>query len=130
MKWGWGSLWDFYIMGGGGIIIIIGLREISNMKIRLYMDYLSQPSRAVYCFFLITKTPHEIHETRVTRQDNKTPEYLKLNPLGTVPCIYDPSNNLALTESHTIMRYLCWKHPEAAKDWYPASDYKKISQVD
>lgn len=58
------------------------------MSLKLYMDYISQPSRAVLSLLLITKTPHEIVETRISKQQNRTSEYLQLNPLATVPFIH------------------------------------------
>lgn len=37
------------------------------MTIKLYMDYMSQPSRAVWALLMITKTPHEIKEVRIAK---------------------------------------------------------------
>ena len=39
---------------------------------------------------------------------NKTPEYLKMNPMGLVPVIDD--HGFVLWESHAIVRYLAAKH--------------------
>ena len=41
-----------------------------------------------------------------------TPEFLKLNPLGQVPCVID--DGLVMRESHAIVRYLAAKHGAAA----------------
>lgn len=54
------------------------------------MDYMSQPSKAVHSLFMLTKTPFEIIETRISKFENLTPGFLKLNPLSTVPFIHDP----------------------------------------
>ena len=40
--------------------------------------------------------------------ENKTPEYLKMNPTGLVPTIDD--DGFVLWESHSIVRYLAAKH--------------------
>lgn len=45
-----------------------------------------------------------------------TPEFLKLNPAGQVPCVID--GGFAMRESHAIMRYLAAKHGATAL--YPA----------
>jgi glutathione S-transferase len=48
--------------------------------------------------------------------DNKKPEYLAINPFGTVPCLID--NTTIVTESMTILRYLCRTQKACAK-YYP-----------
>jgi hypothetical protein len=37
------------------------------MVIKLYLDYSSQPSRAVWAFLLLNKIPHELHEIRIAK---------------------------------------------------------------
>ena len=41
-----------------------------------------------------------------------TPEFLKLNPVGQVPCVID--DGLVMRESHAILRYLAAKHRAVA----------------
>lgn len=72
--------------------------------IKLYIDHLSQPSRAVYTVFLLAKISVEVVETRAGR-DTRKPEYLKIFDTGTVPAVLD--GDVALCESHAIMEYLC-----------------------
>lgn len=38
------------------------------MVIKLYLDYSSQPSRAVLAFLIINKIPHECIETRISKR--------------------------------------------------------------
>ena len=50
-------------------------------------------------------------ETRLMKNEHKTPEYSKINPLQQIPAIYETdedgnSHPFALRESSTIMRYL------------------------
>ena len=45
-------------------------------------------------------------------QPTNTPEFLKLNPVGQVPCVID--DGLAMRESHAILRYLASKHHATA----------------
>lgn len=41
------------------------------------------------------------------REDNLSPEYLKVNPSGTVPALID--GNVTVWDSHAIMIYFCEK---------------------
>ncbi len=41
-------------------------------------------------------------------QPTNTPEFLKLNPVGQVPCVID--DGFVMRESHAIVRYLAAKH--------------------
>ncbi|CAG9313795.1 unnamed protein product [Blepharisma stoltei] len=77
------------------------------MITKLYMDFLSQPSRAVLTVFLLGKIPVEIVETRAHR-DTRKEEFLKIFEAGTVPAIQD--DNISLYESHAIMEYLIDKY--------------------
>lgn len=90
-------------------------------KVTLYIDYVSQPSRAVAWFCLLTKLPHEVKETRIAQGAHKTPEFTKLNPFQKIPTILDGNN--AIWESHTILRYLAIKSQQLDKQndhWYPS----------
>eukprot|EP00277_Geminigera_cryophila_P017215 CAMPEP_0179437578 /NCGR_PEP_ID=MMETSP0799-20121207/21449_1 /TAXON_ID=46947 /ORGANISM="Geminigera cryophila, Strain CCMP2564" /LENGTH=218 /DNA_ID=CAMNT_0021218611 /DNA_START=23 /DNA_END=679 /DNA_ORIENTATION=+ len=56
---------------------------------------------------------------------NKTPEFLKINPLHCIPTMDD--DGFTLWESKAILRYICNKHK--LEQWYPA-DYKKRALCD
>ncbi len=66
------------------------------MTINLYMDYMSQPSRAVWAFCLLNKIPTQVHEVRISKLEMKSPEFKKINPMGKVPAIVDSENGLHL----------------------------------
>ena len=57
--------------------------------------------------------PYEVHLVDFGKDDQKTPEYLSLNPYGKIPCILDPAGPggkpLALFESGAILIYLAEK---------------------
>ena len=57
--------------------------------------------------------PYEVHLVDFGKDDQKTPEYLSLNPYGKIPCILDPAGPggkpLALFESGAILIYLSEK---------------------
>ena len=58
----------------------------------------------------------EIVDVNIAKGENRTPEYLALNPNGKVPTLVD--GDVVLWESRAINGYLASKHPEAGL--YPA----------
>jgi GST-like protein len=57
--------------------------------------------------------PYEVHLVDFNKDDQKTPEFLSLNPNGKIPAILDPNgpagNPLPLFESGAILQYLAEK---------------------
>ncbi|KAA0168855.1 hypothetical protein FNF31_00016 [Cafeteria roenbergensis] len=97
-------------------------------SVRIYADFVSQPSRAVILFCRAARIPHEVKLTRLAKGANRTAEFLKLNPLGQVP-VAEFEDGWALAESHAIMKYLCATHPEVEDSWYP-SDARVRARLD
>jgi GST-like protein len=60
-----------------------------------------------------TGLPYEVHLVDFNKDDQKTPEFLSLNPNGKIPAIIDPngpgSKPLGLFESGAILQYLADK---------------------
>lgn len=55
--------------------------------------------------------PYELHAISLSRQEQKTPEYLKINPNGRIPTIVDrDEGNFAVFESGAILIYLAEKY--------------------
>ena len=52
--------------------------------------------------------PYELIQLDPSKEENKTPEYLKLNPMGKVPTLVD--GDFAIYESAAICEYLAEKH--------------------
>lgn len=92
----------------------------------LYLDMASQPSRAVLSFCLLNAIPHQTKLVAVRSGENKSKEYLTINPNGKVPAMTE--GDFTLYESHTIMKYLA-RSRKVADHWYPA-DLKKRARVD
>jgi GSH-dependent disulfide-bond oxidoreductase len=70
--------------------------------------------------------PYEVHLVDFGKDDQKTPEFLSLNPNGKIPAILDPNGPggvpLGLFESGAILHYLAEKSgrllpPDAARRW-------------
>ena len=75
---------------------------------KLYIDYISQPARAVWALCKLAKVTHELISIRIQKGEHKTEEFKKINPNLKVPAIKD--GDFCLYESHAIMRYICEKN--------------------
>ncbi|KAF5772411.1 putative glutathione transferase [Helianthus annuus] len=93
------------------------------MALKVYVDRMSQPSRAVLIFCKINGIDFE--EIRVDILTNKqfSPEYKAINPMRQVPAIVD--GRFKLFESHAILIYLCCAFPGVASHWYPGDLFKR-----
>jgi glutathione S-transferase len=58
----------------------------------------------------VKQLPYQSHLITFSKQENKSPEYLALNPRGKVPTLKD--DDFVLYESLAIMAYLDSKYPE------------------
>ena len=55
------------------------------------------------------QVPHEVEIVDLSKGQQRSPDYLKLNPNGVMPTLTD--GDFVLWESEAIMRYLCSKKP-------------------
>nr|XP_054773276.1 glutathione S-transferase theta-1-like [Lytechinus pictus] len=98
------------------------------MVVKVYVDYSSQPSRALVIFLRNTKIPFEIEEVNLMGEDHQKPEFVKITPLCTVPAIQD--GDFSMGETVAIIRYLATKYADLVPDhWYP-KDLEKRARVD
>ena len=51
-------------------------------KVQVYIDWASQPSRAVLSLCRLNDIPHEVVEVRIAKGDHKKEAFLKINPNG------------------------------------------------
>lgn len=86
------------------------------MTIELYIDYISQPSRAVLAFCILNSIPVTVKEIRIAKMQVNShimqhldESFATLNPMKRVPAIRDTDNGLSLGESHAILSYLARK---------------------
>ncbi|CAG2113887.1 unnamed protein product, partial [Medioppia subpectinata] len=97
------------------------------MPIDLYFAELSPPARAVLMTLKHLKLDVNVINMDLQKQEQLSPEFLKLNPQHAVPTIVD--EGFALGESRAIMQYLVSKYaPNSAL--YPTHDLKKRANVD
>lgn len=54
--------------------------------------------------------PFELARVHFDKNEQRAPEYLRINPLGRVPVLQ--VGNEALTETHAILTYLAMAHPD------------------
>ena len=62
-----------------------------SRPVKLYIDWLSQPSRAVLALARLAGVNHEVNEIRLSKGMNKTEEYQLIHPQQQVPAMYDPN---------------------------------------
>ncbi|KAK9103593.1 hypothetical protein Sjap_020847 [Stephania japonica] len=93
------------------------------MALKLYVDRMSQPSRAVLIFCKANRIEFEEFRIDLAKRDHLRPEFKAINPLGKVPAIVD--GRFKLFESHAILIYLVSAFPGVADHWYPADLHKR-----
>ncbi|XP_019870085.2 glutathione S-transferase 1 [Aethina tumida] len=100
--------------------------KMANHTIDIYFFSLSPPSRATLMLIRALGLKHNVKIVDITQKEQFKPEFLKINPMHTVPTMDD--HGFILWESHVIMKYLSNQY---AKDdsLYP-QDAKKAAVVD
>ena len=91
---------------------------MANMKI--YGVPFSQPVRAVLWLLLMKRQTFElvmVNPGSSGENGSRHPDYLKMNPAGTIPCLLEPDTGFSVGESHAIMTYLADKY--GWSDVYP-----------
>jgi glutathione S-transferase len=77
--------------------------------IKLYTFHLSTNGRKVHMALEEAKAAYEISAVNLMKGEQKSPDYLKLNPNGKVPTIVD--DGVVMWESIAILLYLAEKFP-------------------
>jgi len=96
------------------------------MVLKIYFDFLSQPSRAVLLLARANSIPCKEIPVALRKGEHKTDEFEKINRFQKVPAI--DHDGFLLAESVAILRYMCRTFP--VKDhWYP-KDSQAMAKVD
>ncbi|XP_027079936.1 glutathione S-transferase T1 isoform X1 [Coffea arabica] len=98
------------------------------MKLKLFVDRLSQPCRAILIFCKLNGIEFEEVTIDFCKRENLSPEYQKINPMQLVPAI-EVDGEFKLFESHAILRFLACAFPGVADHWYPADLFER-AQID
>nr|XP_009769998.1 PREDICTED: glutathione S-transferase T1-like [Nicotiana sylvestris] len=85
------------------------------MTLKLYVDRMSQPSRALLIFCKLNGIDFEEVYINLSKRQHLSPEFKEVNPLKQVPAIMD--GRFKLFESHAILRYLACAFPGVADHW-------------
>merc|ERR1712055_605656 len=96
-----------------------------SIMLELHAFPASSPSRAVHMTLDLLGLEYSYIPVNILEGEQKTPEYLAMNPQHTVPVLTD--GNLVITESRAAMTYLVSQHKPG--QLYPACA-KKRSQID
>lgn len=83
--------------------------------IKLYRAAVSGHSHRVELFLSLLGLPFELIDVNLAAKEQKSPEFLKMNPFGQVPVIQDGAVTLA--DSNAILVYLAQKY--ANDPWLP-----------
>lgn len=90
--------------------------KAETKQVVIYLDYISQPCRAVVAYCLINNIPFVPKELRIFRGETRTEEFKAISPLQKIPTIIH--DDMTMTESHAIMMYLSNVFPVDER-WYP-----------
>nr|KJB25824.1 hypothetical protein B456_004G211100 [Gossypium raimondii] len=93
------------------------------MKLEVYADRMSQPSRAVIIFCKVNGIDYTELKVDISKREHLTPEFAEINPMKQLPAIVD--GKFKLFESHSILIYLACAFPGVADHWYPANLFKR-----
>ncbi|XP_036619967.1 glutathione S-transferase theta-2-like [Trichosurus vulpecula] len=86
------------------------------MALKLYLDFISQPCRAVYLFAKVNRIPFEVQSVQIFQGQHMTDDFAKVNSLKRLPAMKD--GDFTLAESAAILHYLSQKYNTPAH-WYP-----------
>ncbi|XP_029709235.1 glutathione S-transferase 1-like [Aedes albopictus] len=95
-------------------------------KIKLYSFPLSPPGRTVQLTAKALGLELEFHSVSVLAKEHLTDEFIKMNPLHTIPVIDD--NGFVLYDSHAIAVYLISKY-SPGNPLYPTSDLEQQARI-
>ncbi|CAN8232785.1 unnamed protein product [Cochlearia groenlandica] len=124
------------------------------MKLKVYGDRMSQPSRAIILFCKVNKIQFDEILINLAKRHQFSPDFKEINPLGKVPAIVDGKlklferlqNNscfsffyyyyltnlsipiILVDYSHAILIYLASSFPSVADHWYP-NDLSKRAKI-
>jgi len=113
---------------GLGILQSVVHGSLAPPKIQFYHNFLSPFSRAVHMTLKALDIPFDLHPIDLAKGEQRSEEYLKINPKGKVPAI--KIGDFCMSESRAIATFLVSQYAdEDHKHLYP-EDTKLRAKVD
>eukprot|EP01060_Flectonema_neradi_P026045 TRINITY_DN3489_c2_g2_i1.p1 TRINITY_DN3489_c2_g2~~TRINITY_DN3489_c2_g2_i1.p1 ORF type:complete len:276 (+),score=51.97 TRINITY_DN3489_c2_g2_i1:81-908(+) len=113
-------------------------------KVQLFLARVSVNCHPAWILLRQASIDYELRDVDLMKGETRTPEYLAMNPLHTVPMIKD-SDGTCVFEGNAILRYLASKYASARKfypidvvqrahcemclDWRQTTFYPKVAEV-
>ena len=94
--------------------------EDIDHSITLYWSIASQPSRSVKSLLLAGQVPHNTVNIDLLKGEHLQEPFKKVNPRCMIPFIKD--NDFGLSESNSILKYLCNTNPSIPEYYWPKDD--------
>ena len=90
-------------------------------RFTFYLDLASQPARSIAWWRLLNPALARnsiVQPIRIAKREHLTSEFLSINPLGTIPALWDANYGIGLGESGAIIRHICSSVPLQCDSWY------------
>jgi len=103
------------------------MRNPPGVKLTLFIDYRSQPARAIMGLCQLNGIEHERKEVLMWKGEHMKEPFITVNPAKQIPAMQEiderTGQTLTLSESHAILRYLV-RSRGLADHWYPQHDLR------
>lgn len=97
-------------------------------RLLLYKQTASPPSNAVIMLGELIGLKFDYKEPALLKLEHKSPEFKKINPMGTIPVLQD--GDFIVSESHAIMKYLLGKYGDESHERLYPRDVRQRAIVD
>ena len=110
------------------------MKQNDKNRLTIYGTMISQPVRTVVAFCLLHNIPYEFKVINLTKGEQNSEEFRKINPRSQIPAIKyikDDGSDFYLDESATIVRFLSAVYKTDEK-WYPSieKDVYRRAKID
>ena len=101
--------------------------------VSIYVNYISQPSRAVLVFCRMVNINFNTIQVDLRNKNHLKTDFMDVNQFGMVPVLVEKGNqdlqDRTIIESGSILRYLADTR-KVDEHWFPRSNYLKRAKVD
>jgi len=96
---------------------------------KLYTMVASPPARSVLMVMEELGIKYQNISLDFAKGENRTPEFIAVNPNHMVPCLVSPCGSLTLWESGAIIQYLADAYQGARDHWLPTDRTKRAKVI-